>query len=184
MGTTAGGLPYPEPSDPVAAGADAIKALAQALDPKIAAQFSTLAYTPSVTGAGWVPGTGSTYVGRAVQWKPDPAAAARYVWCQAFITLGTGANITGDVNVSLPAGTRAADRLNGWGWCEATVRGALSWFSLSANNNNGVVRSAMYNPTATGTALPTNLGSGTLDNVGPWTAGKYFNVSAVYYSDI
>lgn len=28
MGTTANGLPYPEPTDPVAAGADAIKALA------------------------------------------------------------------------------------------------------------------------------------------------------------
>ena len=32
MGTTAGGLPYPEPTDPIAAGADAIKALAQAID--------------------------------------------------------------------------------------------------------------------------------------------------------
>lgn len=29
MGTTAGGFPYPEPSDPIAAGADAIKALAE-----------------------------------------------------------------------------------------------------------------------------------------------------------
>ena len=31
MGTTSKGLPYPEPTDPVAAGADAIKALAQAI---------------------------------------------------------------------------------------------------------------------------------------------------------
>lgn len=35
MGTTTGGLPYPEPSDPVAEGANAIKALAQAIDPKL-----------------------------------------------------------------------------------------------------------------------------------------------------
>src|SRR4029077_2711616 len=33
-GTTPTGLPYPEPTDPVAAGADNIKALAQAVDPR------------------------------------------------------------------------------------------------------------------------------------------------------
>jgi len=32
MGTTAKGLPYPEPTDPVAAGAGAIRALAEAVD--------------------------------------------------------------------------------------------------------------------------------------------------------
>jgi hypothetical protein len=32
MGTTAGGLPYPEPTDPIAEGADAIKALAEAIE--------------------------------------------------------------------------------------------------------------------------------------------------------
>lgn len=32
-GTTSSGLPYPDPSDPVAGGADAIRALAEALDP-------------------------------------------------------------------------------------------------------------------------------------------------------
>ena len=32
MGTTAGGMPYPEPTDPVAQGAAAIKALAEAVD--------------------------------------------------------------------------------------------------------------------------------------------------------
>jgi H-type lectin domain. len=34
MGTTAKGLPYPEPGDPVADGDDAIKALAEAVDDK------------------------------------------------------------------------------------------------------------------------------------------------------
>lgn len=32
MGTTSGGLPYPDPTDPVAEGADAIRALAEKLD--------------------------------------------------------------------------------------------------------------------------------------------------------
>jgi hypothetical protein len=35
-GTTGGGLPYPSPTDPVAAGADAIRALAEAVDPYVA----------------------------------------------------------------------------------------------------------------------------------------------------
>lgn len=32
MGTTTGGLPYPEPTDPIADGADAIRDLAEAVD--------------------------------------------------------------------------------------------------------------------------------------------------------
>lgn len=36
--TTLATLPYPEPTDPVAAGADAIKNLALALDPRVAAR--------------------------------------------------------------------------------------------------------------------------------------------------
>jgi len=35
MGITANGLPYPVPTDPIADGADAIRALAEALDPRI-----------------------------------------------------------------------------------------------------------------------------------------------------
>ena len=35
MGVTAGGLPYPEPTDPVAAGADAIRALAEAIEARL-----------------------------------------------------------------------------------------------------------------------------------------------------
>ena len=40
MGTTPNGLPYPEPTAPVAGGADAIKALAQAL--RIATGIATI----------------------------------------------------------------------------------------------------------------------------------------------
>ena len=35
MGTTPSGLPYPEPTDPVAEGADAIRALAEAIELKV-----------------------------------------------------------------------------------------------------------------------------------------------------
>lgn len=48
MGTTPGGLPYPEPTDPVAAGADAIKALAQAVEPE-----RVPVWTPITPPANW-----------------------------------------------------------------------------------------------------------------------------------
>jgi hypothetical protein len=81
MGTTGKGLPYPEPTDPIAAGADAIKALAQAVNQPVsgrvtvslsnAAQGNTtvtfpaghftaaprVSVTPSGTGAGVYYGT-------------------------------------------------------------------------------------------------------------------------------
>lgn len=57
MGTTAGGLPYPEPTDPVAAGADAIKALAVAVDGKYTA------LDPAIKqGYGFITGTSAVAV--------------------------------------------------------------------------------------------------------------------------
>lgn len=50
MGTTAQGLPYPEPTDPVAAGADAIRALAEAIDPKLIARIWRRAHTSNIGG--------------------------------------------------------------------------------------------------------------------------------------
>jgi len=52
MGTTVHGLPYPEPTDPVAAGAAAIRSLAEAVDPRldatvVAPQVSTHFSRPS-----------------------------------------------------------------------------------------------------------------------------------------
>lgn len=49
MGTTPGGLPYPESSDPVAGGADAIKALALAVD--LAIYWEPITQPP--LNAGW-----------------------------------------------------------------------------------------------------------------------------------
>jgi hypothetical protein len=43
-GTTGGGLPYPSPVDPVAQGADAIRALAEAIDTKLLTHPQTLQY--------------------------------------------------------------------------------------------------------------------------------------------
>jgi len=45
MGTTPGGLPYPEPTDPVAAGADAIKALATKTESRYQAGGNTVTVT-------------------------------------------------------------------------------------------------------------------------------------------
>jgi hypothetical protein len=49
MATTPGGLPYPLPTDPIAAGADAIKNLALALDP-----FWKPTWVPVTLNSGWV----------------------------------------------------------------------------------------------------------------------------------
>ncbi len=49
--TPTGGLPYPSPSDPVSGGADAIRALAEALDP---------AWTNLTLASGWAAEAGFT----------------------------------------------------------------------------------------------------------------------------
>jgi hypothetical protein len=60
MATTAGGLPYPVPTDPVAQGADAIRALAEAID----RHFLTGAFTGNTAANGVLtvtfPGAGFT----------------------------------------------------------------------------------------------------------------------------
>jgi hypothetical protein len=51
MGITSGGLPYPEPTDPIADGAAAIRALAEAID--------ATRQTGSVVASGVSPNTGA-----------------------------------------------------------------------------------------------------------------------------
>lgn len=72
MGTTANGLPYPEPTDAVADGANAIKALALAIDPNlkqlkfyasIVANSGAVGSTPLVI-TGLTTGPVATVVGR------------------------------------------------------------------------------------------------------------------------
>lgn len=50
-GTTTGGLPYPSPSDPIAQGADAIKALAEALNPGVFKAYAAGRGTKTFGGA-------------------------------------------------------------------------------------------------------------------------------------
>jgi len=54
-GKTTGGLPYPDPTDPVAEGADAIRSLAEAIDPRTPAAWAggqaTVNVSASVTGS-------------------------------------------------------------------------------------------------------------------------------------
>lgn len=50
-GTTPGGYPYPDPTDPVASGADAIRALAEAADP-MATKFADAATQNVGSGSG------------------------------------------------------------------------------------------------------------------------------------
>lgn len=59
-GTTGAGLPYPDPSDPVAGGADAIRALAEALDPATATTWNAPHITDDDTLGRAYFGTGST----------------------------------------------------------------------------------------------------------------------------
>jgi hypothetical protein len=60
-GVTPGGLPYPSPTDPVAEGADAIRALAEAVDAGRALFYRFTPVTMTLpTGSGIVPGSAFT----------------------------------------------------------------------------------------------------------------------------
>ena len=49
------GLPYPDPTDPLAEGADAIKALAEAVDTGISQRLTNADAYPSSRTALWAP---------------------------------------------------------------------------------------------------------------------------------
>jgi hypothetical protein len=89
-GTTPGSLPYPLPTDPIAGGADAIKALAQSIDPAIlvmggpvadtgiaAATWTTIGGPPATTvrGITYDPVTGIATIQQAGQYRIDANAA-------------------------------------------------------------------------------------------------------------
>lgn len=68
MGTTAHGLPYPEPTDPVANGADAIRALAEAIDPNVLA--GTLVTTATTGATNGIGNTSSQLAGLSLNFTP------------------------------------------------------------------------------------------------------------------
>ena len=95
MGTTVGGLPYPEPTDPIAQGAAAIRALAEAID---LTQWEPWTSFPVATG--WSVGTSQLQRTRDGKWVRMRGSITR-----------TGADITsGGVSVvfTLAAGFRPA----------------------------------------------------------------------------
>lgn len=97
MGTTAGGLPYPEPTDPVAGTAGFIKALAEAVDRAV---FWEAAVTPAAA-AGWAWGGGAgsgltrTKDGKWVRWRGQMDRTGASVAADTATTL-----------IVLPAGYR------------------------------------------------------------------------------
>jgi len=103
MGTTPKlGLPYPEPTDPVAAGANAIRDLALALD----------AQTPRVIGRVFGPGAdqnipanGATVdvTGMTLTWTAVAGRRYRYVWNTNVTTLG--ATAAGTLSIVNAAGS-------------------------------------------------------------------------------
>jgi len=106
MGTTPGGLPYPEPTDPIAQGADAIKNLATAIDNRI--QTGTLTVSTSGSPITFSPAFATVPVVIA-----NPAAAIgfpRYVAASAVTT--TGATLVVWNNSGTP------------------VSGAVSWVAI------------------------------------------------------
>jgi hypothetical protein len=112
FGTTTGGLPYPEPTDPVSAGANAIKALAQALDP---AWWRCERLAQFAVGGG---GTDVTVGAGAAAWEVFetnfgaasgvnialPKAGVYSVTAAATIAIAQGTRITVAVNASGGAG--------------------------------------------------------------------------------
>jgi hypothetical protein len=80
MPNTSHGLPYPVPTDPVAAGADAIKALATALDPLVVVHGSTT-ITTNANGIGVIrPPVGGMVGGVVVVAETAAGTPALIAW--------------------------------------------------------------------------------------------------------
>jgi len=102
MGTTPNGLPYPEPTDPVAQGAAAIKALAEAVDPRVGARAIA---TGQATLTSITPNTLATL---AVSFPAGRFTAAPLV----FVSLNA-ANVHGCTPAAATAITASGFTLNG-----------------------------------------------------------------------
>lgn len=127
MGTTPTGLPYPEPTDPVAQGAAAIKALAEAIDPRWLASVpvSSQVWTPSVATL-----TGGTWDARS--YRIGALAVLAFRW-----TMGATPP-SGDVNITFPAHT--GNMVVGgtcFGWAEVRDISPSSRFVLGVDTTGG-----------------------------------------------
>lgn len=94
-GVTPGGLPYPDPGDPVADGANATRALAEALDPKVA----DTGWLPLTLGPGWQTPTGAS--------QASICRIGRQIFLSGEVFGGT----TGTIFAYIPDGFRPRTRI-------------------------------------------------------------------------
>ena len=122
MGTTRRGFPYPEPSDPIAAGADAIKALAQQVD--------LITYDPGSAAFPFgavVPATARLYAQTGVyNASTNASGALQLVFPHPFTTQVVSVSV-------LTVATAAYLAING----RAAIN--LSGVNMSAFTNTGVL---------------------------------------------
>lgn len=90
MGTTPSGLPYPEPTDPVAAGAAAIESLAEAVD--------TLVGTFGTIRAGTVPG-GNVTPGGVLAGAATISLPAGHHMLSYIVLMSSPAAISADIKL-------------------------------------------------------------------------------------
>lgn len=117
MGTTPGGLPYPEPTDPVAEGADAIKALATGVDTRpmgrgalsAAGTLFPGAYYPVGVESALSPETrgGVTFTPATGVFTVPRAGLYRVLWGVSFAPLASPGSVRG-ARIDNAAGTPAA----------------------------------------------------------------------------
>lgn len=91
MATTAKGYPYPLPSDPVAGGADAIKALAEMIDSRLGAAFSGIV---TITGDGSTVNPGAAVTFPVGRFTSTPRVVSTVQAGAATHLAGVGSGIT------------------------------------------------------------------------------------------
>lgn len=122
MGTTTKGYPYPEPTDPVAQGADVIKALAEMID---AAAGSSAAGTVAATiPRGAAQSAAVTVTFPAGRFTAPPAIAVAMVY-GASVSYIASAAVAGNGAVSVRAGTRNGSNVG------ADVPVVIHWIARS-----------------------------------------------------
>jgi hypothetical protein len=152
MGTTALGFPYPEPSDPIAQGADAIKALAESLNAR-ATRLKTGYVSSGPTG----PTSGTTRLVICTASVPDYGAGSLFAMAQCYWTKTVGGDrFDLDINCGAPTFK------NREGTTADTVRNNVlfGWFLISGGAQN--VTMGLTRISGTGTATVTFAGFSSL----------------------
>lgn len=144
MGTTTHGLPYPEPTDPVADGAAAIKALAEALD--------ALKVNRVRVAGGFVSKPDSATPAIGIILSAFPAAVPYATWIDVSATFGIGSS---DVAMSAITGQIQ------------TASGSIG--PLSSSTSSHAPNTLINIPLVFGFAVAANVVT-SIDIVGNWGA--------------